>query len=229
MNNEYLWDLSVDRGYLRRMYHMNSQSIKQFKTVQIAKVKHVKEWKWLERCPLPEINCENEFEFLASGRRTRRELSGKDITIETVSRILKFSLGKADLANEFFNYPSPGALYPTVVFVSLDIDGHREIVYRYNPYIHCLEKYAKCPNNRISNVIIDKTLRNFPVKFLFASDYQLLEEKYGDLSYRLLCQEMGHMAQNVSLNSVCIGGFYEDVFKEVTNGEYDLHYVMVVG
>ena len=35
MNNEYLWDLSVDRGYLRRMYHMNSQSIKQFKTVQM--------------------------------------------------------------------------------------------------------------------------------------------------------------------------------------------------
>lgn len=47
----------------------------------------------------------------------------------------------------------------------------------------------------------------------------MIQPKYGTLTYRLLNQEVGHIAQNLSLqaeamglNSTIYGGFYEENF-----------------
>ena len=162
-------------------------------------------------------------------------MSENSIDVVFIAKLLKFCAGITDHDNNLFSYPSPGALYPCTLFISINTPEY-DYVYRYNPYMHTLEEYKLDQSKIINNVILDEDLKKFPLKLYFTSDYQLLEEKYGELSYRLLCQEIGHIAQNISLycehkkfNSVCIGGFVESVFKSVVDERYDLHYVMAVG
>ncbi|MCE5170627.1 SagB/ThcOx family dehydrogenase [Paenibacillus profundus] len=232
---EYLWDLENDRSLLRRFYHKNSNSTKEFSSVNLKNLRSTKSWEIKPGITLPSFTAESEFEQLLRKRRTRRFQSKNTIDIVFIAKLLQFCAGITDHNHNLFSYPSPGALYPCTLFISMNTSQH-DYVYRYNPYMHTLEEYALDQAKSINNVILDEELKKFPLKLYFSSDYQLLEEKYGELSYRLLCQEIGHIAQNISLycehknfNSVCIGGFVESVFQSVVDDKYDLHYVMVVG
>lgn len=235
INEQYFWDLESDRSLLRKLYHRNSGSCLEFSSVNLKPLRHKKRWNIHPEVKLELFPPESSFEQLLSRRRTRRQPSGKPIDLRTVARMLRFAAGITDPDNNRFSYPSPGALYPCTIFLSLSLPDY-DHVYRYNPYSHGLELIAHDPDRRIDHVLLDPDLRQFGLKLFLASDYQLIEEKYGDLSYRLLCQETGHIAQNISLyaesiglHSVCIGGFDERVFQNVVDPSYDLLYVMVVG
>ncbi|NGZ75301.1 SagB family peptide dehydrogenase [Saccharibacillus alkalitolerans] len=229
------WETEPDRSALRRYFHERSVSRKNYTSVQIKKVKAVKRWDRKEGLALRRFEPQTELEELLLRRRTRRFRSAAEPDAELLARLLQFAVGVTDERSGYFAYPSPGALYPCTLFLSVDLPELRGNVYRYNPYLHVLELYAPGRADPLEAAIIDRELAAFPIKLFFASDYQLLEEKYGELSYRLLNQEIGHMAQNLSLcaedlalNTVCIGGFYEEEFKRAVP-DYDLLYVMVVG
>ncbi|WGT40304.1 SagB family peptide dehydrogenase [Lysinibacillus sp. 1 U-2021] len=235
MNSTVLWDTEVDRSLLRRTFHSKTISRKDYTSVQIKKVKTKKKWETKPGIFLHKRAPQNDIEKLLVNRRTRRYPSNREINIQDISEILQFAAGITDEKNKYFSYPSPGALYPCTLFLSINLAGFKEKIYRYNPYKHQLEEYADASIRSADSIIIDINLKKFPVKIFFTSDYQLLEEKYGELSYRLLNQEIGHIAQNISLysefvglNTTCIGGFYEEEFKRYIP-EYDLLYAMVVG
>ncbi|CAM4185984.1 SagB family peptide dehydrogenase [Saccharibacillus endophyticus] len=232
---ESWWQPEPDRSELRKKFHRVSVSRKDRTSVQIKKVRSIKKWELLEGIVLPRVEADGQTERLLVSRRTRRIRSEAKLDLDLLARLLQFSVGVTDENNGYFAYPSPGALYPCTLFVAADLPGLEGDVYRYNPYRHMLERYSKDPSKHLDAAVIDPGLAEFPIKLFFASDYQLLEEKYGELSYRLLNQEIGHMAQNLSLcaelmglNSVCIGGFYEEEFQRAVS-DYDLLYVMVVG
>lgn len=235
ISERYFWDLESDRSLLRKLYHRNSGSCPEFSSVNLKPLRHTKRWNNHPEVKLELISPESPFEQLLSRRRTRRQPSGKPLELRTVAGLLRFAAGITDADHNRFSYPSPGALYPCTIFLTLSLPGYDD-VYRYNPYSHGLEAFARDPDRHIDRVLLDAELRQFGIKLFLASDYQLIEEKYGDLSYRLLCQETGHIAQNISLyaesiglHSVCIGGFDERVFQSVVDPSYDLLYVMVAG
>ncbi|MGQ8872592.1 SagB family peptide dehydrogenase [Paenibacillus sp. TSA_86.1] len=235
ISDEYLWDLESDRSLLRKLYHGNANSMEEFSSVNLKKLRNKKKWEIKNGIDLPVYRPETEFEKLLYSRRTRRFPSHEKLDLNFISKLLKFGAGITQQDENLFSYPSPGALYPCTLFISIDSPEY-EYIYRYNPYKHSLEEYRLDSAHSINQVVLDKDLKKFPMKIFFASDYQLIEEKYGDISYRLVCQETGHIAQNLSLfceymnfNSVCIGGFVEHYFKKIVSEKYDLHYVMVVG
>jgi|GEM_PF-2773856 len=234
-NSTVLWDTEVDRSVLRKKFHSKTVSRRDYTSVQIKKVKNQRKWEAKSGIHLPKRDAKNDIERLLVSRRTRRVPSNREINLQDISDLLQFAAGITDEKNQYFSYPSPGALYPCTLFLSINLAGFKEKIYRYNPYKHQLEEYIDASMKRIELIVIDEGLRKFPIKIFFASDYQLLEDKYGELSYRLLNQEIGHIAQNISLyseylgiNTTCIGGFYEEQFKQYIPN-FDLLYVMVVG
>lgn len=230
-----MWSTDVDRSILRKLFHNNSTSKRDLTSVQIKKVLKNRQWENRNGIELKTYEPETELEKLLHSRRSRRKSTGKKLTIVEISKILQFSAGITDSENGYLSYPSPGALYPCTLFLSLDLPDFKNVIHRYNPYQHKLEEYCENIDRAVDKSIIDDELRKFPMKVYFASDYQLLEDKYGELSYRLLNQEIGHIAQSISLyaeelgiNTTCIGGFYENEFQKNVP-DYDLLYVMVVG
>lgn len=211
---------------------------KHFLSNQVKAIEKQREWASLDAFLLSRHKAKTCFEEILISRRTQRVKSEIKVTEAFISKLLKFCVGvtgETDDGYRLFSYPSPGATYASTVFISVD-DWKERYIYRYNPYKHALEYFKKDVNNHTSEIVYDRSLKEFPVKIFLASDYQLIEEKYGEMAYRLLCLEMGHMAQNISLyssdsgfNAVCIGGYNEPLFKEVISREYDLHYVIVVG
>lgn len=233
-----LWDTKGGRNNLRKMYHDNAMLHDHFLSSQVKPIKSQRDWEQLEAISLSYHEAVTCFEKLLSSRRTKRSVSEKEITREFISKLLGFCVGISGETNDgfkLFTYPSPGATYATTVFIAID-GWEGNYLYRYNPYKHALEYFKKDVHHQVSDVVYDKELQSFPVKIFLASDYQLIEEKYGEMAYRLLLLEMGHMAQNISLYSfdndfysVCLGGYNEPLFKEVVSCEYDLHYVVVMG
>ncbi len=209
-----------------------------YHSIRIKPVRNEREWELLDAIPLEQPKAKTPLEKLLVSRRTIREVSGNKVDDNFISNLLKFCVGisgSTEDGYQLFSYPSPGATYATTVFISIKQEQHK-YVYRYNPYKHALEKYVEDPDHSIGKVIDDGKLADFPIKLFLVSDYQLIEEKYGEIAYRLLCLEMGHMAQNISLfsfdneyNSVCVGGYNELRFKEIIGKQYDLHYAIVVG
>ncbi|MFK3937448.1 SagB/ThcOx family dehydrogenase [Alkalihalobacillus sp. NPDC078783] len=231
--NNNLWNLTGERSKLRKIYHLNSQVNEHFHSTLIKPIKGQKKWLPKESKHLHISNPKTEFEQLLVSRRSKRKVSGKPITIEFLSKLLLYCAGVTNKEKGLFSYPSPGATYPTSIFIK--IKGHK-FIYRYNPYEHNLEEYTDDLNNGSDEIMSDKSLVGFPVKLFLASDYQLIDERYGEASYRLTCLEMGHIGQNIMLyshengyHSVCLGGYNELAFKSRIGDEYDLLYVIVVG
>lgn len=233
--NENYWNLIADQSVLRKRYHNNAVMYEGIGSIPNAFYKRERVWIDKKSINLDYHEPTTEFEKIIHKRRTRRSISIKNISFSFLSKMLQFSAGISDSVNNFLSYPSPGATYPTTLFLYWK-DSSYECMYRYNPFNHTLELYEQNNIHLVSKIIGDKVLKDFPLYIFFASDYQLIEEKYGAISYRLLNQEIGHIAQNITLyceqeeyNSICIGGFFQSYFQQIVGKEYDLHYVMVVG
>lgn len=237
MLGEKLWDFDVEKEKIYRYYHMNSQNQREFKSVQIKSIKGKKrEWEKYPYDTLEDVDISGEFEELLFKRRTRRVLTDTVIDDRLISKFLKLSFGKSDLNEGYSTYPSPGALFPTMIYMTINTEKYRNKLLRYNPYNHGIEYVENIDSKLMKEVIISDELKEFPVVFYLATDYELLNDKYGELSYRLVCQETGHIAQNISLvaeylklNSVCLGGYYEYAMQGKAFEDKDLLYVIVVG
>lgn len=231
--SHFLWDYQIKESHFRRRIVQRSVAYEGIGSIPNARFKKVRNWEEKPSFPLNKHLSETQLEKILLARRTRRTLSDQDMTFEFIEKLLMFTVGLSDSEQEFMTYPSPGATYPTQVFLCT---GFSNAVYRYNPFNHALEIFSTTQGPIIRSAIGDEKLKAFPLILFLATDYQLVEEKYGPLSFRLINQEMGHMAQNISLyaeqerfNSVCVGGFYQKYFKEVVGETFDLHYVITVG
>ncbi|WP_057491437.1 SagB/ThcOx family dehydrogenase [Streptococcus orisasini] len=236
--NQNLWNFERDTADFTSLIHKNSVMYLSNKSVKISKKSRKKNWEYRPSIELYRTNENNFLEELLLNRRTIREPSGKAITLTELSRLLEFGCGISDKMNLYFTYPSPGATYATTIFIYTTIrDLNSDMLYRYNPYSHSLEEYESIDNDTVKEVIQDDKLDLFPIYIFFATDFQLIQPKYGTLTYRLLNQEVGHIAQNLSLqavamglNSTIYGGFYEEYFlKLFCEKKYNLLSVMFVG
>ncbi len=231
--SSYLWQYASDVSRSRRCYHQRAVMYEGIGAIPNQHYKKTRHWAEKPATVLKKHLPTTAFEHLLTKRRTVRHPSEKDVTMAFLERLLQFAVGASDEAHPLMTYPSPGATYPTQVFLATPFS---ESAYRYNPFNHTLECFDVSGEQRLRRVVGDPALKPFPLFIFLASDYQLVEEKYGAMAYRLLNQEMGHMAQNISLyatqegfHSVCVGGFYQSYFKAVVGDAFDLHYVVVVG
>jgi SagB-type dehydrogenase family enzyme len=174
-------------------------------------------------------------------RRSVRGYSQEALTIEEISQLLWAAQGITERTRGLRTAPSAGALYPLEIHVvSGSITGLAKGVYQYRPREHGLLKVSDDDVRRkLSNAALDQeSVRDAPAVLVFSAVIERTAVKYGTRATRYVHMELGHAAQNVSLQAtamnlgaVTVGAFYDDDVKSIMGmdtGESAL-YIMPIG
>jgi SagB-type dehydrogenase family enzyme len=173
-------------------------------------------------------------------RRSIRDYTHEPLALEEVSQLMWAAQGiTSDWGGR--TSPSAGALYPLEVYVIVgNVKGLAAGVYRYMQKRHELVMVSE---GDIRSALADAALGQGPVKhgavdIVLTSVYDRTTRKYGDRGIRYVLIEIGHVAQNISLQatamelgSVMIGAFHDEEVKgllKLTKEETPL-YIIPIG
>lgn len=155
---------------------------------------------------------------LMLARRSAWAFTTQAVTKEAVATQL--GLSYRVIGERFRPIPSGGALYPLELYpIALNISDLPSGLYHYNPRHHDLEHLSStAPYPRLQNILFKETLpSNTPYLLCICGVLPRNRFKYGDLGYRLLLLEAGHLAHNIILIAQAQGlgvrpicGFYDD-------------------
>jgi SagB-type dehydrogenase family enzyme len=163
--------------------------------------------------PAPRLKGEMSLEETLAARRSVREFTEEELTLEEISQLLWAAQGiTVDWGGR--TAPSAGALYPLEVYVATT-DG----LYHYVPQGHkvIVESRADLRDELWQAGLSQNAIREAPAVFVITAIYARTEKKYGERAEQYVKLEAGHAAQNLVLQAVAlglggvpIGAFYDD-------------------
>jgi SagB-type dehydrogenase family enzyme len=179
-----------------------------------------------EPTPLPDAAPLDLLEQTIAARRSVRRYLGQPISVETVSRLLRFGYGRTQKPGFFRAVASGGALYPLELYAcSLRVDGLEPGLYHYDVEHHRLHGFARGDFTQALTDTIhleDTDLSRACLVVLISAVFARSTLKYGDRGYRMVLMECGEVGQNLSLvatasgiGSVWIGGFLDDGLNDL--------------
>lgn len=190
--------------------------------------------------PSPRLESGCSVERALHARRTIREFRDQAITLGELSQLLWAAQGVTSPGG-FRTAPSAGALYPLEVSLVVgNVEGLGAGIYRYAPETHQLTQAA---SGDVRSSLASAALRQdwfeaSAAVLVFAAVEQRTTRKYGTRGIRYVHIEVGHAAQNVALQAVCLGlatavvGAFDDArvgqLMKLPPGEQPL-YLMPVG
>lgn len=185
--------------------------------------------------PAPRLQGDVSLEQALARRRSVREFTGQDLTLEQISQLLWSAQGITDEEWGFRTAPSAGALYPLELYVVRDVE-----LYHYQPAEHALARTeAQDARQAVWKAGLEQgALRDAPVVFLICAVYQRTAQKYGQRATQYVHIEAGHAAQNLLLQAVAlglggvpIGALYEDQLQAALAlpADHEPLYVLAVG
>jgi SagB-type dehydrogenase family enzyme len=192
------------------------------------------------KLPEPQYDSEVSLEQSLLNRRSIRDYTGQQLTLEEVSQLLWAAQGLTDPAG-FRTAPSAGALYPLELYiVAGDVEDLTAGVYRYQPEGHQLVKTLDGDKRaELAQAALEQEwVKEGAVDFVFTAVYERTTGKYGERGIRYVHMEVGHAAQNLclqatalGLGAVTIGAFYDDRVSQLLNLPADEEplYVIPVG
>ncbi len=148
-----------------------------------------------------------------TSRRSRREFSGKALSLGQVAQLCWAAQGITDDVQGSRTAPSAGALYPITVFV-VDANG----VYGYEPGRHALRPaLAGDLRRQLQAAALDQPcVGEAPLCLVITMDVAHTASRYGSRAERYCLLEAGHVAQSVLLQATALGlagvpvGAFED-------------------
>ena len=192
------------------------------------------------KLPEPSYTGSTSVEVALSQRRSIRDYSGENLTLDEVSQLLWAAQGiTAPWGGR--TAPSAGALYPLELYLVVgDVEGIDKGVYKYSREEHELEKVKEgdIRAELAEAAVGQECVRDAAIDIVFTAVYERTTRKYGERGIRYVHMEAGHAAQNVylqavslDLGTVVIGAFIDDRVKELVNaGEQEKTlYIMPVG
>ncbi len=185
--------------------------------------------------PEPRYSSSISIEGALSRRRSVREYTGEDLSIEEISQLLWAAQGITDEQGGFRTAPSAGALYPIELYL-VNAEG----IFRYDAQRHALEKrYTGDARDALAKAALSQeSVANAPVVIVIIGVFERTEKKYGERGERYVYMEAGHVAQNIylqctslNLGTVSIGAFLDEEVKGVLKLPEDHKpiYLMPVG
>jgi len=157
-------------------------------------------------------------------RRSVRKFAKGPLTLAAVSQLLWAAQGVTGRDGQR-TAPSAGALYPLEIYlVAGAVTGLEAGVYRYEPQRHRLLLHAKGdPRSELADAALEQEwVAEAPSVLVIGAVYGRTERKYGRRAPRYVHMEMGHAAQNVSLQAVAldlgtvvVGAFHDDQLARV--------------
>ena len=157
-------------------------------------------------------------------RRSVREYTNKPLTLAEVSQLLWAAQGITDPIG-LRTAPSAGALYPLEAYViAANIEDLPSGIYKYKPQGHMLIMVAQGDKRAaVARFCFGQGwIADSSAIILFSAVYERTTKKYGDRGMTYVHMEIGHAAQNVSLQAVSlnlgtvvIGAFDNKKIKEL--------------
>ena len=192
------------------------------------------------KLPKPKYNSDVSLEESLIKRRSVRDYTGEQLTIEEVSQLLWAAQGTtSDIGGR--TAPSAGALYPLEVYVIVgDVHDLAIGIYLYKPKKHELVMIAdKDVRQQLAGAALGQSsVKNGAIDLVFTAVYQRTTVKYGDRGIKYVHMEIGHAAQNVCLQAtamelgvVTIGAFNDQKVSRILNLPKDEEplYIIPVG
>jgi SagB-type dehydrogenase family enzyme len=185
--------------------------------------------------PTPRLKGDITLEEALLRRRSVREFTEEDITLDELAQLLWAAQGITNPAG-YRTAPSAGALYPLEVYAA-----SHEGVYHYDPAGHRLKIHLQGDVRPplYAAALRQEPLLNAPVVFVITAIYERTEIKYGrERGPRYVHLEAGHAAQNLLLQAVAldlaavpIGAFQDDQVKQVLSlpADHQPLYLIPVG
>jgi SagB-type dehydrogenase family enzyme len=141
-------------------------------------------------------------------RRSVRAFAAEPLSLSTVGQLAWSAQGVTDAATGYRTAPSAGGTLP--IEVDLLIHGVPELedgVYRYLPAEHALRRrLAGDRREAVTQATLNQGfVREAPVVMVLSSVAARTEPRFGAFTDRLIDMEIGHVAQNVSLQAVALG------------------------
>ena len=143
-------------------------------------------------------------------RRTVRSFTNKPISNQQFSQILWSAQGITDDRGFKRSAPSGGALYPSDVYAVVGencVETFISGVYHYNPSNHSVTSVAEGDRRKdVAGVSLGQMwMADAPVIFVVTAEYNRICTKYGKRGIRYALIEMGHIGQNIFLQSQALG------------------------
>lgn len=185
--------------------------------------------------PEPRLEGDVSLEEVLSKRRSVRDFSSQELSLENISQLLWAAQGITQKHTGFRTAPSAGALYPIEIFL-VKKDG----VFHYIPQGH---KIVKLTSNDLRESLAKACLfqgfvADAPIDIVITAIYERTTVKYGERGIRYVHLEAGHVCQNIllqatalGLGAVPVGAFDDGHVRKIINlsGEYVPLYVVPVG
>ena len=191
------------------------------------------------RLPEPETTGHTPVEAALAARRSVREYARKSLTLGEAAQLLWAAQGITS-ERGFRTAPSAGARYPLELYVIAgQVENLPAGIYRYIPHRHALVRTAVGDRRpELSEAALGQScVRYAPAVFAFAAVYERTTARYRKRGIRYVHIEVGHAAQNLSLQAVSlglgtvpVGAFRDDAVKRVLglpDGEEPLYMIPV--
>jgi SagB-type dehydrogenase family enzyme len=202
-----------------------------------------KEYRLAPRISLPEAQpLPVSLDKLIRQRRTIRRFTNVAVTLEETAGQLALSYRVTKPGSPHRPVPSGGALYPLEIYLSsLNIEGLDQGLFHYHPVYHALECLSpEPPLSTLQHIFLPDTLPPGAAYVICICGVLPRNQfKYGELGYRLMLLEAGHLAQNIllvaqaqSLAGQPVCGFYDDRmhdYLEVDGVDEVCLYLLVIG
>ena len=162
--------------------------------------------------PLPQPSYDGRIsvESAIKSRRTTRSFRPTALTIVQFSQLLWSAQGITDERQGLRSAPSAGALYPLDVYAVVGDDGVEGLeagVYHYQSENHSVRLIVKGDRRRevASASLWQMWMAKASVMFIMTSEYKRITRKYGKRGMRYAQIEVGHVGQNIFLQSEALG------------------------
>lgn len=193
--------------------------------------------------PQPKTSNQVSLEEVINKRRSRRDFTNQNLSLDEVSQILWAAQGVTDKEKGFRSAPSAGALYPIELYLTVGKEGAEDLaagVYHFNPEKFTLERHLSGDLRQdLREAALGQTaISQTPASLVITAVLERTTQKYGERGKRYVYMEAGHVAQNVylqveslGLGTVSIGAFDDQWVKQVLSlsDETQPLYIMPIG
>ena len=192
------------------------------------------------KLPKPQLDSHVSLEKTLAKRRSTRNFSNQQLSLQEVSQILWAAQGITS-SRGFRTSPSAGALYPLEVYLVVgNVERLTAGVYHYDPKEHELQMTIEGDlRSALTKAALGQgAIQDGAVNVVFAAVYERTTSKYGQRGIQYVHMDAGHAAQNVclqatalELGAVTIGAFRDEQVSETLKlpGDEVPLYILPVG
>lgn len=158
--------------------------------------------------PVPTLTGTSSLEETLAGRRSVRAFGPQPLSLRQIAQLAWAAQGVTEPATGYRTAPSAGGTLPLELDLLLHgVQGVEDGVYRFVPDGHALRR--RLAGDRRS-AVADATMNqgfvaDAPVVLVLSAVAARTAPRFGALTDRLLDLEVGHAAQNASLQAVALG------------------------